>query len=337
MLLVGDIGGTKTVLALYSIEKGFEGAALQRKRYDSRAFNSLERIVADYLMETGAKPVAASFGVAGPVKHGQAKITNLPWLVSVEGLRQSTGITSIFLTNDLESIATAVPHLEGNDILTLNEGSVASQGNIAVIAPGTGLGTAFLTWGAGHYKAFASEGGHAAFAPRSKLEVELLDYLQQRHSHVSFERVCSGGQLPNIFDFFVETRKYENPAWLQAELDSVTDRTPVIIRCAVAEQAEICTAVLDVFVSVLGTIVGNMAITLLPFGGIYLGGGIVPRILSRLKMPDFLSGIQDKGRFSELISTMPIYVITKTDAPLHGAACFGLEEFAKIGEEHNEP
>ena len=333
MMLAGDIGATKTVLALLTAEAGVAGEMLCETRFESGRYSSLEAIIVEFLRETGARPVAASFGVAGPVTDGRhAQITNLPWVINADSIRSAFDIPDVFLLNDLESIATAVPHLGGDDLCTLNQGTTNPNGNIAVVAPGTGLGTAFLVRIDSGYKACASEGGHTSFSPRNLQQMELLKFLQRRYGHVSFERICSGSQLPNIYDFFKDHRSYPEPDWLRDELEKATDRTPVIVQAALDQKADICEATLDVFVHALGTVVGNMAVTLLPTGGIYLGGGIPPRILDRLQQPDFLSAIADKGRFSSLLSGMPVHVILDPKAALHGAAWFGLEALAKTNK-----
>jgi len=324
MILAGDIGGTKTVLALYSIESGVDGGATREARYRSADYPSLEEIVADFLDAPGVQPAAACFGVAGPVTGQESQITNLPWVISADKIRKVSGIERVILLNDLESIAIAVPHLHRDDYCTLNEGLGEPQGTIAVIAPGTGLGTAFLVWTGHGYKALASEGGHTSFAPGNMQEIELLKYLKRRYQHVSFERICSGGHLPNIYDFFRDNRTYPEPAWLKEALDGTQDRTPVIVQAALERKADICEATLDMFVNILGSAVSNMAITILPRGGIYLGGGIPPRILERLKQPDFLGAIANKGRFSALCATMPVHVIMTPGAALCGAAWHGL-------------
>jgi glucokinase len=329
MILAGDIGGTKTVLALYSSEKGVGGGAIEETRFESGKYSSLEAIVVEFLRETKAKPVIASFGVAGPVQDQRAHITNLPWIVSAESIGNSFGIEQVYLVNDLRSIATAVPHLRASDLATLNPGVSAEQGNIAVIAPGTGLGIGFLVWTGNGYRAYASEAGHTSFSPRSQQEMELLKYLQRRYGHVSFERVCSGCFLPNIYDFLHEQGRYLEPRWLQEELASAVDRTPAIVQAALEHKADICEATLDIFVHALGTVSGNMAVSLLATGGIYLGGGIPPRILTRLQRPDFLGAIADKGRFSDFCSGLPVHVIQDPKAALRGAAWFGMEKLAK--------
>ena len=260
-----------------------------------------------------------------PSKISRQKLPTCPWSICADNIHHSFKIKEVLLLNDLEAIATAVPLLNKKDLVTLNQGVTEDHGTIAIIAPGTGLGAAFLIWTGTRYKACASEGGHTSFAPRNSQEINLLKFLQKRYSHVSFERICSGGQLPNIYDFFLQSGSYAEPEWLQKKMANTPDKTPVIVKVALQHQADICEATLDMFVHALGTVISNMAISLLPTGGIYLGGGIPPRILERLKRPDFMSSISDKGRFSDLCANMPIHVILSPNAALYGAAQYGIE------------
>lgn len=325
MILAGDIGGTKTVLALFSEVEGIAGGVVHETRYPSNEYDSLESVIEDFLAKVELVPSIACFGVAGPVDNQTSQITNLPWQISAQSIAARFNIAKVTLINDLESIATSVPHLGTEELYTLNPGVAESRGNIAVVAPGTGLGTAFLVWTGTRYKALASEGGHTSFAPRTAEEIDLLNYLQPRYRHVSFERICSGSHLPNIYEFLLDRGSYEEPAWLGTELEQVQDRTPVIVQAGLEQKAEICTATLDMFVNILGTAISNMAITILPRGGIYLGGGIPPRILPRLKQPDFLEAVAHKGRFHDLSLKMPVHVILTPRAPLYGAALSAME------------
>jgi glucokinase len=325
MMLAGDIGGTKTVLAVYAESTQVPAKPVHEIRFKSADYPSFGTIVQEFLDQTGASPQAACFGVAGPVKDRYSRITNLPWTINAEKIEQICGIPKVSLINDLEAIAVSVPHLDKDSLFTLNPGNPDPKGNRAVIAPGTGLGVAFLAWTGSQYRAFASEGGHTTFAPRDPQEIKLLAFLTRRHGHVSFERVCSGRQLPNIYDYFLENKIFPEPAWLREKLDAAVDKTPVIVEAAIENKADICNATLDMFVRVFGTITGNMAMTLLPTGGIYLGGGIPPRILKRLARPDFLSRITDKGRFFSLCANIPVHVILDPQAALHGAAWYGFK------------
>jgi glucokinase len=326
MLLAGDIGGTKTNLALFSPEAG-PRAPLVETTLPSARYPSLEALVSEFLDSANLEAERASFGVAGPVVEGRARITNLPWEMNEQQLRTVLGLSSVRLLNDLAAIAHAVPWLDQDDLATLNQGQAAPGGTIAVIAPGTGLGEAFLTWDGSRYRAFASEGGHADFAPSNPFEVELLTYLQRRFDHVSYERVCSGRGLPNIYAFLKESGYAQEPLWLADRLGASDDPTPVIVNAALdrEEPCEICAATLNAFVSILATESGNMALKMLATGGVYLGGGIPPRILSALKDERFMRAFRRKGRMTDLMERVPVHVILNPKVALLGAACHGLE------------
>ncbi len=325
MILAGDIGGTKTILALFSRAAGAHTPVVEMT-FPSSGYTSLEVIIQEFLDANPAPVESACFGVAGPVVAGRASITNLSWVIDAAAVRESMGIGPVHLLNDLESIANAVRILEGDDIATLNAGTPVVGGALGVIAPGTGLGEAFLTWDGAHYRAYPSEGGHASFAPNSADEIELLRYLQAKIGHVSYERVCSGLGIPNIYSY-VRDRVFgrETPE-VAAALAAVADPTPVIVHFALAAAAPcpLCVAAVDLFVSILGSEAGNLALKVLSTGGIYIGGGIPPRILPLLRHPRFLSAFREKGRFRELLSAMPVHVILNPQAALLGAASFAL-------------
>jgi glucokinase len=318
-ILAGDLGGTKTVLAFYRQGDRIDQPS-RSERFASREYTDLDSIVARFLDEAGETPRAAAFGVAGPIIAGKAYITNLKWEIDPERLGQRFGIASIGLLNDLQATAIAVPHLAPEDRCTLSPGIPEPDGLIAVIAAGTGLGMAFLVPGPGGWRAFPTEGGHMSFGPRGDVEADLHAFLRDRLGHVSFERICSGIGLPNIYDYLRSSGRHQEPTWLREELDGAADRTPVIVDAALANRAEICTATLDIFVRALAGALGNMSLVLLPMGGVYLGGGIPPRILKRLQQPDFLESIRDKGRFRALLERIPVHVILDAQAALHGAA-----------------
>jgi glucokinase len=325
MLLAGDIGGTKTNLAIFSSEAG-PRAPLVEATFPSADYASLEALVREFLSLVDLKVERASFGVAGPVVGGQATVTNLPWVIQETQLEEALNLSPVRLLNDLEAIANGVPVLEPSDLHTLNEGQPAPGGAIAVIAPGTGLGEAFLTWDGSRYRAHASEGGHASFAPMDSLEVELLCYLQRRFDHVSCERVCSGIGLPNIYAFLRDTGYAEEPDWLAEELAAADDLTPLIVKGALDDESpcELCIATLNTFVSTLGAEAGNLALKALTTGGVYLGGGIPPRILPALEQDRFMEAFRRKGRMSDLLARMPVHVILNPKVALLGAACHGL-------------
>jgi glucokinase len=324
MILAGDIGGTKTVLALFSAEHGVERPLLE-ETFPSKDYDSLDAVVREFLRDSQARPTAASFGVAGPVTAGECHITNLPWIINAEAIKREFGIADVHLLNDLKAVATAVPHLEPHDVCALNNGRKDPEGVIGVIAPGTGLGEAFLTWNGERYQAWPSEGGHASFAPVTPEQLDLLGFLERRFGHVSYERVCSGSGFPNIYDYMVAGGRYEEPEWLREQLAQVKDSTPIIMDAGYQRKAPICIAALDLFVHVLGGVIGNMALKVMATGGLYLGGGIPPRILSRLQKPDFVDAICYKGRFRDWLTRIPVYVILDGKAALHGAAWDALE------------
>ena len=325
-LLAGDIGGTKTNLAVFDAVESLHDPLVE-KTFRSAVYGTLEALVEDFLDQTQETFDRAAFGVAGPVVSGVARITNLPWVMSEEHLERELGIEKVRLLNDLAAIAYAVPHLTPDDLHTLNEGRPEPGGAIAVVAPGTGLGEAFCTVVDTHLVAHPAEGGHADFAPTSEVQIALLDYLHGRFDHVSYERICSGMGLPNIYAFFKETGRYPEPDWLAEALADADDPTPVIAKAALAEERDcpICEATLEIFVSVLGSEAGNMALTVLATGGVYLGGGMPPRILPALKAPTFLDSFLRKGRLSHLLAPIPVHVIMNPKAPLMGAAHLGAE------------
>ena len=323
MLLAGDIGGTKTILALISAEGGPHQPIIEI-RYSSDEYNSLADIVIEFLAESGAKPESATFGVAGPVHDERVQVTNLPWVVDAMMLKRVLDGAPIHLLNDLESIAYSIPALESSDLAPVKPGRRQPEGPIAVIAPGTGLGEAFLFWDGYRYRPIPSEGGHTDFAPATPLELELLAYLQPRLGHVSYERVCSGLGIPNLYAFFRDTGKYSEPLWLSQQLKNLEDPTPVIVKSAQERSAKICEATLDLFLAILGSESGNLVLQVLATGGVYLGGGIPPRILAELRSDTFLDAFTQKGRFSDFLSSVPVDVIVNSKAALFGAANHGL-------------
>ncbi len=325
-MLAGDIGGTKTTLAIISSEKGHRQPLLE-KTFSSGRFRSLEAVIHEFLQTvdlTGQPVNRACFGVAGPVVQGKATITNLPWVISEQNLAAEFGFGRVTLLNDLVSIANAVPVLQPGDVQTLNVGRRVAGGAIAVVAPGTGLGEAYLTWDGAAYHAYASEGGHTDFAPTNKIEMDLLQYLQPKFGRVSYERLCSGIGLPNIYAFLRDTGFAPEPARLAARLAAAADPNPVIVNMALeqADDCRLCLETLKLFVSILGAEAGNMALKVLASGGVYLGGGIPPRILPMLKTEVFLHSFSNKGRFSAMLRQFPVHVILNSKAALFGAARF---------------
>ncbi|MCK5232527.1 MAG: glucokinase [Desulfobulbaceae bacterium] len=321
--LAGDIGGTKTTLALFS--KGADlNEPVARTTLLSRNYSGLEAMVDEFLCRTDFDVKEACFGVAGPVVSGHAGISNLPWVIDEKRLVEVFGFSCVRLVNDLMAIANSIPLLGPNDLITLNQGDEVEEGAVAVIAPGTGLGEAFLVWDGERYRAFASEGGHTDFAPINDLESELLGFMKSRFDHVSYERLCSGIGFPNIYAFLRENGYGDEPAWLTGRLADADDPVPIIVDAALDDEnpCVLCKTALNTFVSILGSEAGNLALKTLSLGGLYLAGGISPRILPALKTDLFMKAFTRKGRMSDLLGNMPVHVILNPDAPLIGAAAF---------------
>jgi glucokinase len=322
MLLVGDIGGTKTDLALCMGKPQPETQATFR----SDDFASLEDVIQTFLSHQNVTIHRAIFGVAGPVIDGQSKVTNLPWRISEAKLRDFLQIPVAKLLNDLEAIGYAIPHLTEQDLAPLNEQMELVAGrNKAVIAPGTGLGEGILFYHHGAYHVVASEGGHTDFAPTNPLQIELLRYLLNKFDHVSYERVCSGALgIPNIYSYLKESKTVAESSEVAEALRQANDPTPIIVNNALKGDCNLCAATLDVFVSILGAEAGNLALKAMATGGIYLGGGIPPKILPKLKNGAFMKAFVKKGRFADTLARIPIYVILNEKPALLGAAYYGL-------------
>ncbi len=325
MILAGDIGGTNTRLGLFTLERGPD-APVAQKKYQSKAYTGLEEIIRSFLDEHQVSVDRASIGVAGPIKKNQASITNLPWVIDGNNLGHETGITQVALLNDLEAMAYAIPNLDDSMIETINSGVPVSKCIKGLIAPGTGLGEVFLTWDGTRYQPHSSEGGHTDFGPRNTLEIDLLSYMLKRYKHVSYEWVCSGIGIPNLYSFFKDTGRYPEPASLAKALSETEDKTPLIVNAGIQEPEKhpICVAVLELFTTILGAQAGNLAMTVSSFGGMYVGGGIPPRIVDYIRSPLFVEAFQDKGRLGPMVADMPIYLITHPNTALFGAACHAL-------------
>jgi glucokinase len=318
MILAGDIGGTNTRLAF------FEGTAQRPvpvlvKVFPSRIHKGLEEILQIFLADNHHPLEAAAFGIAGPVHDGRCQTPNLPWNVDSRSVAQCLGLPSAGLLNDLEANAHGIAVLGPSDFTTLSEGAPDSSGNRALISAGTGLGEAGLVAEGEEYRPYPSEGGHADFAPRTETEIDLLRYLWQRFEHVSVERVLSGPGLFNIYQFFRDTRRSEEPAWLAEEIGK-RDPAAVISEHALKGSSPICGMAMDQFVSIYGAEAGNLALRAMATGGVYLGGGVAPRILSKLQEPVFMKAFQAKGRLTKLVEAIPVRVIMNDKTALLGAA-----------------
>jgi glucokinase len=327
MLLAGDIGATKTVLAFYAPDGGLSPQL--QATFKSTDYPNLKAIVLDFLADVGTSVERAVLGVAGPVVDGEVHATNLPWVISEATLRQATGLQEVKLLNDLEATAYGVPHLAPADLYNLND-AAPQHGTAIVIAPGTGLGEAILFYQEGHdsasrsWRVIPSEGGHADFGPTNLFEIRLLRYLMGRFGHVSYERVCSGSGMPNIYAYLRKNRFAPEKPEVAKALRKAADPTPIIVKAAMTGECELSIATLNAFVSILGAEAGNLALKVMATGGIYLGGGIPPKILSKLKDGTFMAAFVNKGRFAEMLAQIPVYVILNEHTALLGAACYGL-------------
>jgi glucokinase len=319
MILAGDVGGTKVHLALYDFING-KLEYSRDERYQAKDYSGLEEIVKVFL---GAFTVtAACFGVPGPVRDGRLRLTNLPWTLDSRELAVSLGINHVFLINDLEANGYGVAELAPDQIYTLSEGDASQIGNRALIAAGTGLGEGLLIWNGHSHMPYPSEGGHADYAPRNEDEIDLLRFLKQKYNgRISQERVVSGPGLTNIYEFLREVRGIDEPVWL-AERLAAEDPNAVITELALKAKSEICEKTMDIFVSAYGAEAGNLALKLLSVGGVYIGGGIAPRILEKLKDGRFMKAFTDKGRMSQLLINMPVRIILESRAALLGAAAY---------------
>ena len=328
MILAGDVGGTKVSLLLYDFVDG-QLTAVREERYAAKDYSGLEEVVREFLAADTV--TAACFGVPGPVRDGRLRLTNLPWTLDSRELQTHLGIPHVFLINDLEANGYGIAELKADQIFTLSEGDPSQIGNRALIAAGTGLGEGLLTWNGRQHVPYPSEGGHADFAPRNEDEIDLLRYLKQKYNgRISWERVVSGLGMPNIFEFLRDVRGLEVQPWLAEQIASGADLNAVIAENALAAKSEICEKTLDMFVSAYGAEAGNLALKILSIGGLYIGGGIAPHILDKLKDGTFIKAFTDKGRLSQLLINMPVRVILEPRAALLGAGAYAEARSAEL-------
>lgn len=330
LLLAGDIGGTNTRLAAYELgESQLAGGGLAptpqvlrpvaEETFPSAAHASLADIVQGFVAAHGLTIDHAGFGVAGPVVHGRVEVTNLPWVIDARELARTLNVAAVSLINDLEAIAYGIPALRPADFLVLNPGAPDATGNAAVIAAGTGLGVAGLYWDGATHRPIASEGGHADFGPLDPLQMELLQYLLKRWPHVSYERVLSGPGLVNLYEFLRDTgRGAEQPEVAAAMRHG--DPAAAIATAALAGTCPLCQQALDLFVGIYGAAAGNVALAFKATGGVYVGGGIAPKIRAALERPLFVQAFLAKGRMTDLLQGIPVRVIMNNRAGLLGAA-----------------
>jgi glucokinase len=328
MILAGDVGGTKVHLALYDFTNG-KLHHTRDERYPAKEYSGLEEIVKEFL---GADRVtSACFGVPGPVRDGRLRLTNLPWTLDSRELATALGVQHVFLINDLEANGYGIAELSADQVFTLSEGDASQIGNRALIAAGTGLGEGLLAWNGRIHVPYPSEGGHVDYAPRNEDEIDLFRFLKQKYNgRISFERVVSGMGMTGIYEFLRDVRGLEEPAWLTERLTAVDDPNSVITEMGLAAKSELCAKSLDMFVSAYGAEAGNLALKVLSVGGLYVGGGIAPRILEKLKDGTFMKAFTDKGRLSQLLINMPVRIILESRAALMGAAAYAEARAAEI-------
>jgi glucokinase len=318
MILAGDIGGTSTRLAFCEME-GERLKLVAEQTYPSRAHRGLDEIVEAFVSARGLPVERACFGIAGPVRAGRVEASNLAWVVEAARLARGLGLETVSLINDLEANAYGIAALEAKDFLALNEGAPGAVGNAAVISAGTGLGEAGLYWDGRQHQPFACEGGHTDFAPRNELEMDLLRYLLRKYGHVSCERVVSGPGLQNIYEFLRDRGHGRESAAIR-EVMLKQDPSAVISQAALEGRCELSAQALDLFVSLYGAEAGNLALKIMATGGVFVGGGIAPKILGRLKGPAFMEAFTAKGRFKALLAAIPVRVILNDKTALLGAA-----------------
>ncbi|MGH7825775.1 MAG: glucokinase [Candidatus Binatia bacterium] len=319
LILGGDIGATKTHLALFSLQ-GNKLKSEFEKTFPSQEYSGLEPVLREFLAVAGNSADRACFGIAGPVVEGKVKTPNLSWVVDAGKIAETLKLASVSLLNDLQAAAYGIFTLEPHEFLCLNQGVARRPGNKVLIAAGTGLGEAIIYDDGRKYHPLASEGGHADFAPRDDLEIELLRYLIPEFGHVSVERVVSGPGLLSVYNFLKHRVGLEEPSWFEKEISGAEDPSAFISKAALEGEPEIPVKALDMFVSVYGAEAGNLALKGNAMGGVYVGGGIAPKIKNKLLDGIFMRAFIDKGRYEEFLSSIPVYVILNDRAALRGAA-----------------
>ena len=335
MILAGDVGGTKVHLALYQFQQG-KLEHVRDQIFPARNYASLEVIAKEFLQskpgesKKDSQIFAACFGAPGPVRDGRIHLTNLPWLLDRRQLATELNIEHVFLLNDLEANAYGIPELRPDQICELNAGNKDSVGNRGLMSAGTGLGEALLIWNGKTHTPVASEGGHVDFAPRSEMEIELLRYLQGKfQGRVSWERVTSGQGLQNIYAFLRDAKHMEEPAWLKARM-AQEDPNAVLAEVGESGQSELCVTALDMFAASYGAGAGNLALKVLAHGGMYLGGGIAPKLVKKMQDGTFMREFCNKGRLSAMIQQMPVRIILEQRAALMGAAAYAEARAAEL-------
>src|SRR4051812_44902071 len=326
MILAGDIGGTISRLAIFDVSGGSFRMVCSAV-HASREYSSLDEIVQKFVAASNVQVERACFGVAGPVRNGRVEASNLPWVIEGKRLANELSLDNVVLINDLEANAWGIGTLDAKDVVPLNQVKGNPTGNQAVIAAGTGLGEAGMYWDGSKHHVFASEGGHTDFAPRNELEVDLLNYLRARFGHVSYERIVSGPGLVNVFHFLRDTGRGAEPSWLTEQMAS-SDPAASISMAALAGKCGLCEHAVDLFVSLYGAEAGNLALKIMATGGVYVGGGIAPKMLPKLAGPLFMQSFTGKGRMQTLLESIPVKVIKNEKLALLGAARYAVANAA---------
>lgn len=325
MILSGDIGGTKTNLALFEMQEN--RLIMQvKKQFSSRAFSSLNEVISAFKEYTSLENIdAACFGIAGPVIKGRCFTTNLPWEVTTADLQMHLGINKVRLMNDLEATAYGMLYLPEDEFVELNPKGRAVDGNRAVIAAGTGLGEAMLYYDGNRYHPIGSEGGHCDFAPSTTQQDALLVWMRNYYpGHVSYERILSGSGIYALYEFLHESRFAAQPASMM-QIPEGEDRSAMVSKCALEEHDPLCLEALRLFAEIYGAEAGNLALKSMSLGGVYIGGGIAPKILQVLSN-HFMNGFTSKGRFEEMLSGMKVKISLNPETALLGAAHFAWDK-----------
>ena len=322
-VLAGDIGGTKTSLAIFEVN-GSRLESLAEETYPSGDYTSLDEIVQKFVANQEHIPQWASFGIAGPVRNGIAKTMNLPWIVDAQKIADEIGFKKVWLMNDLEANAWGISALQEEDFFIVNKGKCNPNGNASIISAGTGLGQAGLYWNGEQLRPFACEGGHSDFSPHSDLEIALFQFLKKRYapdSHVSWERVVSGMGIGNIYDFLCEYHGEETPDWLEEEIKT-GDKAASISKAAGDKRCPICSETFSLFVHLYGAEAGNQALKIMATAGVYIGGGVAPRNLEQFKNSTFMDSFCAKGRMKDILCDIPVKIILNQRTALYGPAVF---------------
>ncbi|MDP3333402.1 MAG: glucokinase [Methylococcaceae bacterium] len=323
-ILAGDIGGTKTELAIFDVEQ--PAVPLFSARFLNREQDGFIPMLLNYMHELEMPIQSACFAVAGAVRDGRAKMPNLAWELDEHEIRIALGVEQVTLINDLAANVHGMLTLTPEQLMVINPGTPDAHGNLALIAAGTGLGEAILFQdGQGTYQVSASEGGHADYAPNNETEMELLRYLWSRFGHVSWERVVSGAGISNIYYFLSHTGQYSEPSYVTSHILEATDRAAAITQAAQKGESHRCIEVLDIFLHNYGAAAGNLALKTLATGGLYIGGGIAPRLAQHINKGGFMRAFSNKGRFSEMMARVPVKLILEPKTALLGAAVYAMK------------